>query len=170
RLSNPTLETLEKKFALLEGGAAALATSSGQSANLLAVLTICESGDHVVAFNNIYGGTFTLLSSTLKNFGINTSFVRPDATDEEIQSKIKDNIKLLFGESLGNPCLNVLDIERIADLAHKNDIPLIVDNTFPTPHLCRPIDHGADIVTHSATKYLDGHATSLGGIIVDSGK
>lgn len=170
RISNPTLEVLEKKIADMEGGIGAVSTSSGQAANLLAVLTICKAGEHIVAFNNLYGGTLTLLSSTLKNFGIEASFVDLDASDEEIEGKIKENTKLLFGETLGNPGLKVLDIERFAKLAHRNNIPLIVDNTFPTPYLCRPIEYGADIVTHSTTKYLDGHATSVGGMIVDSGK
>lgn len=169
RISNPTLEVFEKKLAALEGGIGALATSSGQAANLLAILTICKSGEHLIAFNNLYGGTFTLLSSTLKNFGIETTFVSLDSSDEEIESVIQDNTKLIFGETLGNPGLRVFDIERFANLAHKNNLPLIVDNTFPTPYLCRPIEYGADIVTHSTTKYLDGHATSVGGIIVDSG-
>lgn len=169
RISNPSLEVLEKKIAALEGGVGAVATSSGQAANLLAVLSICQNGDHIVAFNNLYGGTFTLFSSTLKKFGIETTFVDLDWDDEEIEEAIEDNTKLLFGETLGNPGVRVLDIERFSRLAHRNNIPLIVDNTFPTPYLCRPIEHGADIVTHSTTKYLDGHGTSVGGIIVDSG-
>lgn len=170
RISNPTLEGLEKKVNILEGGIGALATSSGQSANLLSILTICSSGDHLIAFSNLYGGTFTLLTSTLQRFGIELSLVSPEASDQEIQAKIKENTKLIFGESLGNPGLKVLDIERVSKLAHDNGLPLIIDNTFPTPYLCRPIEYGADIVTHSTTKYLDGHATSVGGIIVDSGK
>ncbi|MGO1470909.1 MAG: O-acetylhomoserine aminocarboxypropyltransferase/cysteine synthase family protein, partial [Tissierella sp.] len=136
----------------------------------LAILTICQSGEHIVALNNIYGGTFTLLSSTLKKFGIETTFVSLDSTDEEVSKAIQENTKLLFTESLGNPGVRVLDIERYANLAHKHDLPLVIDNTFPTPYLLRPIEYGADIVTHSTTKYLDGHATSVGGIIVDSGK
>lgn len=170
RISNPTLEVFEKKVAALEGGVGAVATSSGQAANLLAILTICQSGEHIVALNNIYGGTFTLLSSTLKKFGIETTFVSLDSTDEEVSKAIQENTKLLFTESLGNPGVRVLDIERYANLAHKHDLPLVIDNTFPTPYLLRPIEYGADIVTHSTTKYLDGHATSVGGIIVDSGK
>lgn len=169
RISNPSLDVLEKKLAALEGGIGALSTSSGQAANLLAILTICKNGDHIVVFNNLYGGTITLLGSTLENFGIETSFVDASASDGEIEASIKDNTKLLFGESLTNPGVRVLDIERFAKLAHRKGIPLIIDNTFPTPCLCRPIDYGADIVTHSTTKYLDGHATSVGGIIVDSG-
>ena len=170
RISNPTLDFFEKKIAALEGGVAALATSSGQSANLLAILTLCKSGDHVIAFNNLYGGTFTLLNSTLKHFGIETTFVDLDSSDEDIEKEIRDNTRLLFGESLGNPGVRVLDIERFANLAHSHQLPLIVDNTFPTPCLLRPIEYGADIVTHSTSKYIDGHATAVGGIIVDSGK
>ena len=170
RISNPTVEILEKKLAQLEGGVGALATSSGQAANLIAILTLCKNGDHIIAFNNLYGGTFVLIESRLRDFGIETSFVSLEDSDEVIQSKIKDNTKLIFGETLGNPGVRVFDIERYANLAHKNNIPLILDNTFPTPYLCRPFEFGADIVTHSSTKYLDGHATSVGGIIVDSGK
>lgn len=170
RISNPTLEIFEKKIAQLEGGIGAVSTSSGQSANLLAILTLCKNGDHIIAFNNLYGGTFVLIQSRLKDFGIEATLVDLNDSDEEIESHIKENTKLLFGETLGNPGVKVFDIERFADLAHRNDIPLILDNTFPTPHLCRPIEFGADIVTHSTTKYLDGHATCVGGIIVDSGK
>lgn len=170
RISNPTLEGFETKIAQLEGGVGALATSSGQAANLLAILTLCKNGDHIIAFNNLYGGTFVLIQSRLHDFGIETTFVDLDTPDDVIQSHIKENTKLIFGETLGNPGVRVFDIERYADLAHKNGLPLILDNTFPTPHLCRPFDFGADIVTHSTTKYLDGHATSVGGIIVDSGK
>ncbi|NLY20245.1 MAG: O-acetylhomoserine aminocarboxypropyltransferase/cysteine synthase [Tissierellia bacterium] len=170
RISNPTLDVFEKKLALLEGGIGAVSTSSGQAANLLAILTLCKNGDHIIAFNNLYGGTFVLIQSRLKDFGIETTFVSLDDTDEEIESHIKENTKLIFGETLSNPSVRVFDIERYADLAHRHGIPLIVDNTFPTPYLCRPFDFGADIVTHSTTKYLDGHATSVGGIIVDSGK
>lgn len=170
RISNPTLEGFETKIAQLEGGVGALATSSGQAANLLAILTLCKNGDHIIAFNNLYGGTFVLIQSRLRDFGIETTFVDLDTPDDVIQSHIKENTKLIFGETLGNPGVRVFDIERYADLAHKNGLPLILDNTFPTPHLCRPFDFGADIVTHSTTKYLDGHATSVGGIIVDSGK
>ena len=170
RISNPTLEIFEKKIAQLEGGIGAVSTSSGQSANLLAILTLCKNGDHIIAFNNLYGGTFVLIQSRLKDFGIEATLVDLNDSDEEIESHIKENTKLLFGETLGNPGVKVFDIERFADLAHRNNIPLILDNTFPTPHLCRPIEFGADIVTHSTTKYLDGHATCVGGIIVDSGK
>lgn len=170
RISNPTVEIFEKKISALEGGVGAVAASSGQSANLLAIMTICKSGDHIIAFNNLYGGTFNLINSTLRSFGIETTFVDLDSSDEEIEKEIKDNTRLIFGETLGNPGVRVLDVERFANLAHKNNIPLIVDNTFPTPCLCRPIEFGADIVTHSTTKYIDGHATSVGGILVDSGK
>lgn len=169
RISNPTLEAFEKKITLLEGGQAALATSSGQAATLLSILTLAKQGDNLIAFNNLYGGTHTLLNSTLRNFGIETRFVELNAPGEEIEALIDDKTKLIFGESLANPGVQVLDIEKVAEVAHKNGLPLIVDNTFPTPYLCRPIDFGADIVIHSTTKYLDGHATSVGGIIVDSG-
>lgn len=169
RISNPTVEVLEKKVAALEGGIGALATSSGQAASLLAVLTICKNGEHFVADKNLYGGTFTMFTSTLKNMGIDVTLTDFAAGDKEIQKAIEPNTKLLFGETIGNPSLKVLDIEKAAKIAHKNGIPLVVDNTFPTPYLCRPIDYGADIVIHSTTKYLDGHATSVGGIIVDSG-
>lgn len=170
RISNPTVEALEKKVAQLEGGVGALATSSGQSATLLAILTICNCNEHILSLSNLYGGTYTLFTSTLKKFGISVSFVDPRASVEEIESAIRPETKLIFGETIGNPGLDVMDIELIADVAHKNGLPLIIDNTFPTPYLCRPFDFGADIVTHSSTKYLDGHATSVGGIIVDSGK
>ena len=170
RISNPSVEVLEKKIAILEGGVGALGVSSGQSASLLAVLTITDAGDHIIAMNNLYGGTFTLLSSTLKRLGIESTFLSPDASEEEISRSVRDNTKLIFGETIGNPLVDVLDIERIATIAHQHDLPLIVDNTLATPILCRPIEWGADIVVHSATKYLDGHATSLGGLIVDSGK
>lgn len=170
RISNPSVEVLEKKIAILEGGVGALGVSSGQSASLLAVLTITDAGDHIIAMNNLYGGTFTLLSATLKRLGIESTFLSPDASEEEISRNVRDNTKLIFGETIGNPLVDVLDIERIATIAHQHDLPLIVDNTLATPILCRPIEWGADIVVHSATKYLDGHATSLGGLIVDSGK
>lgn len=170
RISNPTVEALEKKIAEMEGGVGAMATSSGQAANLIAILTICNAGEHVLAMSNLYGGTFTLFTSTLKKMGIEVTFVDHRADDREISSKIQPNTKLIFGETIGNPGVDVLDIERIADIAHENSIPLIIDNTFATPYLCRPFEFGADIVTHSTTKYIDGHATSVGGIIVDSGK
>ena len=170
RISNPTVEALEKKIAEMEGGVGAMATSSGQAANLIAILTICNAGEHVLAMSNLYGGTFTLFTSTLKKMGIEVTFVDHRADDREISSKIQANTKLIFGETIGNPGVDVLDIERIAEIAHENSIPLVIDNTFATPYLCRPFEFGADIVTHSTTKYIDGHATSVGGIIVDSGK
>lgn len=170
RISNPTVEALEKKIAEMEGGVGAMATSSGQAANLIAILTICNAGEHVLAMSNLYGGTFTLFTSTLKKMGIEVTFVDHRADDREISSKIQANTKLIFGETIGNPGVDVLDIQRIAEIAHENNIPLVVDNTFATPYLCRPFEFGADIVTHSTTKYIDGHATSVGGIIVDSGK
>lgn len=170
RISNPTVEALEKKIAALEGGVAAVATSSGQAATLLAVLTICNQGEHIVAFNNLYGGTYTLLTSTLKKFGIETTLVPLTASDDEVRKAFQPNTKILFGETIGNPGVEVLDIRRAARLAHKAGVPLFVDNTFATPYLCHPFEYGADIIIHSATKFLDGHATSLGGFIVDSGK
>lgn len=170
RISNPTVEALEKKIAEMEGGVGAMATSSGQAANLIAILTICNAGEHVLAMSNLYGGTFTLFTSTLKKMGIEVTFVDHRADGREISSKIQANTKLIFGETIGNPGVDVLDIERIAEIAHDNSIPLVIDNTFATPYLCRPFEFGADIVTHSTTKYIDGHATSVGGIIVDSGK
>lgn len=169
RISNPTVEAFESKIADLEGGVGALATSSGQAASTVAIFTICNNGEHFIAPNNIYGGSFTLFSSTLKKFGISASFFSKDATDEEIQELIRPETKLIFTESISNPGVDVLDIERFAALAHKNGIPLIVDNTLATPYLLRPIEHGADIIVHSATKYIDGHATSVGGVIVDGG-
>lgn len=169
RISNPTVAVLEDKISALEGGVGALAVSSGQSASLISVLTITDAGGHIVAMNNLYGGTFTLLSSTLKRLGIEMTVVSPSASDEEIQGAIQENTTLIFAETLGNPRVDVLDIERIANIAHQNNVPLIVDNTIATPVLCRPFEWGADIIVHSATKYIDGHATSVGGIIVDSG-
>ncbi|WP_425539473.1 O-acetylhomoserine aminocarboxypropyltransferase/cysteine synthase family protein [Microaceticoccus formicicus] len=169
RISNPTVAAFEEKISDLEGGVGALATSSGQSASLIAILTICNNGEHFIAPNNIYGGSFTLFSSTLAKFGISASFFSKDASDEEIESLIKPETKLIFTESLSNPGVDVLDLERFVNLAHKNGLPLIVDNTLATPYLLRPIEHGADIVIHSSTKYIDGHATSVGGVVVDSG-
>lgn len=168
RISNPTVASLEEKIARLEGGVGAVATSSGQAATLLSVLTITKSGENIVALNNIYGGTYTLLGSTLEKFGIKTKFV-PLNDFQKLEDAIDDDTKLIFGETIGNPGVEVLDIERAAEVAHKNNIPLIIDNTFATPYLARPFEYGADIVVHSATKYIDGHATSVGGIIVDSG-
>ncbi|MDY3005904.1 O-acetylhomoserine aminocarboxypropyltransferase/cysteine synthase family protein [Anaerococcus porci] len=169
RLGNPTNDALEKKTAALDGGIAAVSTSSGQSANLLAVLNIARSGDNIVAINNIYGGTFNLLATTIKNFGIETKFVNSNDL-EELEKNIDKNTKLIFGETLSNPRADVIDIEAYAKIAHKNNIPLILDNSLATPALVKPIDFGCDIVTYSSSKYLDGHAAAMGGIIVDSGK
>lgn len=169
RLSNPTLEAVETKINSLEGGVGAMLTSSGQAATTAAILTICGNGDHIVASNSIYGGSFNLINVTLQKLGIEVSFVSPDADNDEIQSLIKPNTKMIFGESLANPALTVFDIERFAEIAHKNSLPLIVDNTFPTPINCRPFEWGADIVVHSTSKYMDGHAVTLGGVVVDSG-
>ena len=169
RLSNPTLEAVEKKINSLEGGVGAMLTASGQAATSAAIMTICHQGDHIVSSNSVYGGTFNLLNITLGKLGIEVSFVSPDADDEEIQSLIKPNTKLLFGESLANPALTVFDIERWAKIAHKNSLPLFVDNTFPTPINCRPFEWGADIIVHSTSKYMDGHAVTLGGVVIDSG-
>ena len=169
RLGNPTVDALEKRIAALDGGVAAVATASGQSANLNAILNITKAGDNIVVLNNIYGGTFNLLGSTLKNFGIETRFVSSNDL-EEAEKNIDGKTKLIFGEVLANPTTAVLDIEKYADLAHSHNIPLILDNTLTTPALVRPIDYSCDIVTYASTKYLDGHATSMGGLIVDSGK
>ena len=153
----------------LEGGVGAILTSSGQAANLFAVINIAGAGDHIIAANNIYGGTFNLLGVTLPKLGIGITFLKADATDAEIEAAIRPNTKLIFGETLSNPGVEVFDIERWAGVAHKNGLPLIIDNTFPTPILCRPFEWGADIVTHSTTKYIDGHGVSVGGALVDSG-
>lgn len=169
RISNPTLAVLEEKIALLEGGVGALMTSSGQAANMLAILNICKSGQHVLAMANLYGGTHNLFGPTFKNFGIEVTFVDPALPLEELKGYIRENTRAVFGETIGNPGVDVLDFEKAATLAHDAGIPLIVDSTFATPVLCRPFEHGADIVTHSTTKYFDGHATSVGGVIVDSG-
>ena len=169
RFENPTTDAVEKKIAALEGGAAAMCTSSGQAATLCSILNICQAGDSFIASTSIYGGTINLFSITMKRLGIECIYVDPDATDDEIQAAFKDNTKLVFGETIANPALTVFDIERFANIAHKNGVPLIVDNTFATPYLCRPIEWGADIVIHSTSKYMDGHAVALGGVIVDSG-
>ncbi|MCI1665755.1 MAG: O-acetylhomoserine aminocarboxypropyltransferase/cysteine synthase [Atopobiaceae bacterium] len=169
RFENPTCDATERKIAALEGGAAAMLTSSGQAANLLAVLNLCSAGDHLVSSAAIYGGTVNLLSFTLKRFGIDCTFVSPRASKEEIAAAIRPNTKLVFGETVANPALAVLDIETFAAAAHEAGIPLVMDNTFPTPVMCRPIEWGCDIVTHSTTKYIDGHAMTGGGVIVDSG-
>ena len=169
RLQNPTNDAVAAKIAELEGGIAAMLTSSGQAANLLAVINICEAGGHIVSTSAIYGGTFNLLGTTLKKLGIEVAFVDQDASKEEIAKAFQPNTKLVFSETLSNPSVQVLDIEKMADLAHSHGVPLIVDNTFATPIHCRPIEFGADIVVHSTTKYMDGHASTVGGCIVDSG-
>ncbi|NLP26494.1 MAG: aminotransferase class I/II-fold pyridoxal phosphate-dependent enzyme [Clostridiales bacterium] len=170
RLANPTVDCVEKKIAALEGGVGALCTSSGQAASTLAILNILNAGDSFIATSTIYGGTINLFAVTFKRFGIECIFVDADATEEEIQAKIKPNTKAIFGETIANPAISVFDIEKFAKIAQKNNIPLIVDNTFATPILCRPIEFGADIVIHSTSKYMDGHAIQVGGVIVDSGK
>lgn len=170
RLQNPTNDAVASKIAVLEGGVGAMLTSSGQAANFYAITNIAEAGDHIVCSATIYGGTFNLFGVTLKKLGIDVTFVDPDASEEEIQAAFRPNTKALFGETLSNPGMNVLDIEKFARFAHKNGVPLIIDNTFATPINCRPFEWGADIVTHSTTKYMDGHATAVGGVIVDSGK
>ena len=169
RLQNPTNDAVAAKIAALEGGVAAMLTSSGQAANFYAVFNICESGDHFVCSTAIYGGTYNLFSVTMKKFGIDMTFVDQNASEEEIQKAFRPNTKCLFGETISNPGCEVLDIEKFARIAHRNGVPLIVDNTFATPINCRPFEWGADIVTHSTTKYMDGHATAVGGAIVDSG-
>lgn len=169
RISNPTIAAYEEKVNSLDGGAGALAVSSGQSAITLALLNICKSGDHIVASSTIYGGTFTLLSSTLKKFGIEVSFVNPNASEEEITKEFKDNTKVLYGETIGNPGLNILDFDKFSRIAKKIGVPLVIDNTLATPCLCRPLELGANIVVYSSTKYIEGHANSIGGIIVDGG-
>jgi len=170
RLSNPTLSAVERKIADLEGGVAALLTSSGQAATFYSVINICHAGDHLISSSSIYGGTFNLFQKTLREMGIEVTFVNPDDPDEVLRQAFRPNTKLVFAETLSNPTLVVLDLSRFAALAHEHGVPLIVDNTFPTPINCRPIEFGADIVVHSTTKYMDGHATSLGGAIVDSGR
>lgn len=170
RLANPTAGAVEEKIAALEGGSGAMLTSSGQAATLMSVMTIAGEGDHIVCSAAVYGGTFNLLGVTLSRFGIETTFVNPDDDLETLQKAIKPNTKAVIGETIANPALNVLDIEKFAKLAHDNGIPLIVDNTFATAILCRPFEFGADIVIHSTSKYMDGHACALGGVIVDGGK
>lgn len=169
RLQNPTNDAVASKIAALEGGVGAILTSSGQAANFYAVFNICEAGDHLVCASTIYGGTFNLFGVTMKKLGIECTFVDADAPEEEIQKAFRPNTKCMFGETISNPSINVLDIEKFARIAHSNGVPLIVDNTFATPINCRPFEWGADIVTHSTTKYMDGHATCVGGAIVDSG-
>ncbi len=169
RISNPTVGAVEEKIAALEGGVGALCTTSGQAASLISILTIMKAGDHLISASTIYGGTINLLGVTLKRLGIECTFIDPDASEEEIQKAFQGNTKLIFGETIANPAISVLDIEKFARIAHKNNVPLIIDNTFATPILCRPIEFGADIVIHSTTKYMDGHAVQVGGVIVDSG-
>lgn len=170
RISNPTVDAVEKKIAALEAGVGALCTTSGQAATFISLLNILESGDHVVTSSTIYGGTVNLFAITLKKFGIEVTFVDPDASKEEISNAFRDNTRALFGEIVANPAMNVLDLEKFATIAHEHEVPFIVDNTFATPYLCRPFDFGADIIIHSTTKYMDGHALQPGGVIVDSGK
>lgn len=170
RLQNPTNDAVAAKIAALEGGVAAMLTSSGQAANFFAFFNICQAGDHIVSATSIYGGTYNLLAVTLKKLGIDCTFVDQDASEEEIARAFRPNTKLMFGETLSNPGVMVLDIEKFARIAHAHGVPLIVDNTFATPINCRPFEWGADIVTHSTTKYMDGHATAVGGCIVDSGR
>ena len=170
RLQNPTCDMVAAKIAALEGGTAAMLTGSGQAANFYALFNIASCGDHIVASTAIYGGTFNLISVTMKRMGIDVTFVDPDCSEEELQAAFQPNTKALFGETIANPALTVLDIEKFAKVAHANGVPLIIDNTFPTPVNCRPIEWGADIVTHSTTKYMDGHGVAVGGCIVDSGK
>ena len=169
RLQNPTNDAVAAKIAALEGGVGCVLTSSGQAANFYAVFNICEAGDHLVTSNEIYGGTFNLFGVTLKKLGIECTFVNQDASEEEIQAAFRPNTKAMFGETISNPGCKVLDIEKFARIAHRNGVPLIVDNTFATPINCRPFEWGADIVTHSTTKYMDGHATQVGGAVIDSG-
>ncbi|HJD10470.1 MAG TPA: O-acetylhomoserine aminocarboxypropyltransferase/cysteine synthase [Candidatus Phocaeicola caecigallinarum] len=169
RLQNPTNDAVASKIAALEGGVGAILTSSGQAANFYAVFNICEAGDHIVCSSTIYGGTFNLFGVTLKKLGIECTFIDADAPEEEIDKAFQPNTRCMFGETISNPSINVLDIEKFARIAHKHGVPLIVDNTFATPINCRPFEWGADIVTHSTTKYMDGHATCVGGVVVDSG-
>ena len=169
RISNPTVSAFEDKIAALEGGVGALALSSGQAASTVSVLNICEAGDHFIALTTLYGGTFNLFKHTMKKMGVEVTFVDPEASSEEIKAAFQENTKLLFGESLSNPGTQVLDFDKFSKITKEMGVPFIVDNTFPTPILCRPIEHGVDIVIHSTTKYIDGHATAMGGIIIDSG-
>ena len=170
RLQNPTSDTVAAKIAELEGGSAAMLTSSGMAATFLAIFNICECGSHFISSSAIYGGTFNLFAVTFKKMGIDVTFVSPDATEEEIGAAFRPNTKLIFGETIANPALKVLDIEKFARIAHQHGVPLIIDNTFPTPVHCRPFEFGSDIVTHATTKYMDGHGSAVGGAIVDSGK
>lgn len=169
RISNPTLEAVEQKIAALEGGVGALLTASGQAASFTAVFTLARAGDHIVSSSTIYGGTLSLLAHTLSRCGISVSFVSQDASEEEIEAAFRPNTVAFYGETLANPALKVLDIEKFVRIAHRQGVPVIIDNTFATPFLCRPIDYGADIVVHSTSKYMDGHAITLGGVVVDAG-
>lgn len=169
RLQNPTCDAVAAKITALEGGVAGMLMSSGQAANLYAIINICEAGDHFISSSTIYGGTYNLFAVTLRKYGIEVTFVSPDAPESEIQAAFRPNTKALFGETISNPGVEILDIEKFARIAHRNGVPLIVDNTFATPINCRPFEWGADIVTHSTTKYMDGHATAVGGALVDSG-
>ncbi|KNF07321.1 O-acetylhomoserine (thiol)-lyase CysD [Gottschalkia purinilytica] len=169
RITNPTTDVFEKRIAELEGGVGAVATASGMAAISYAILNIAKTGEEIVSVSTLYGGTYTLFAHTFKNFGIKVKFVHPDKF-EELDAAINDKTKAVFIETIGNPDINVVDIEKAAEIAHKNNVPLIVDNTFATPYLCRPIEYGADIVVHSATKFIGGHGTSIGGVVVDSGK
>ena len=169
RLQNPTNDYVAAKITALEGGKAGMLTSSGQAANFFALFNICEAGSHIVASSSIYGGTYNLISVTMQKMGVDVTFVDPDCTEEELNAAFQENTKVVFGESIANPALTVLDIEKFAKAAHAHGVPLIVDNTFPTPVNLRPIEWGADIVTHSTTKYMDGHGAALGGAIIDGG-
>ena len=170
RLQNPTNDYVAAKIAALEGGTAGMLTSSGQAANFFSLFNVCENGGHIVSSSTIYGGTFNLMAVTMAKMGIETTFISPDCTEEELNAAFRPNTKAVFGETIANPALTVLDIEKFAKAAHAHGVPLIIDNTFPTPVNCRPIEWGADIVTHSTTKYMDGHGSGVGGAIVDSGK
>jgi O-acetylhomoserine (thiol)-lyase len=169
RTGNPTVAAFEQKITLLEGGVGAVALASGQAATLLAIANLCRSGDHIVSASNIYGGSYTLFYYTLKKFGVQVTFIDPEASEKNIQKAFKTNTKVLFAETLGNPALGILDFAKFSNLARKNDVPFIVDNTLATPYLCNPFKLGANIIVHSATKYIDGHATSLGGVVIDGG-
>lgn len=170
RISNPTVDAVEQKIASMEGGVGALCTTSGQSATFIALMNVLENGDHIISSSTVYGGTVNLLSITFKKFGIEVSYVDPDASKEEISALVQPNTKAILGEIMANPAMNVLDLEKFSEVAHSHDIPFFVDNTFATPYLCTPIFYGADVVIHSTSKYMDGHALQIGGVIVDSGK
>lgn len=169
RISNPTVAGFEEKINTLEGGVGAVATASGQAATMLALLNICQAGQHIVAVSTLYGGTYTLFSTTFKKLGIDVTFVNPELSEAEIKEAFQDNTRALFAETIGNPGLNVIDIEKFSRIAKKFGVPLVIDNTFATPYLCRPFEYGANIIIHSATKYIDGHATSVGGVVIDGG-